>query len=810
LAVLQQLGLPAHYELLEDDSEAVAQVWRPFHAAVVRDAGLTQDFHAVVAAHGRSQTHKALEAALAKRVEFALADARGVVDASIAPFGTQFPACAGLAVPEDLLHTASAQGLLLAAARALGRAGAPTFAAKGVELEQGVTRRDAAAVLAALLTQKNEYRKFSDKLAGIEDVRAAQALAVQVVQAGEQHAAWLHQQAMARLTRVLIAQFSELKRERGWVDMNDVERAALVMLADPVLSGWVQQRLDARVRQLLIDEFQDTNPLQWQALHAWLSGYAGAGGGASGADGAPRVFLVGDPKQSIYRFRRAEPQVFRAAQAFVVQGLGGDLLSCDHTRRNAPEVIAAVNAVMLQAQAQGEYEGYRAHSTAAAQQGAVLVLPPIARDAAHDPEAAAREGGDAWRDSLTTPRVLPEETLRNLECRQAALWLAAQLQGTAGGQAGLRPQDIMVLSRRRDRLAVMQDELRSLHIPAQQPEKADLADAPEVQDVLALVDVLVSPGHDLSLARALRSPLFGADDADLVALAEAQRAARSAVPAPSWLSLLLDASPPRPVLQGASAALSRWQAWLAAWPPHDALDAIFHDGDVLARFAQAAPAALRAGVLANLRALLAAALQLDGARYATPYAFVRALKRGGVKAPASAQADAVRLLTVHGAKGLEAPLVLLLDTDTAPARAETMGVLVEWPGEAAHPQRFAFLASESRPPACTQDALAAEQAARQREELNALYVAMTRARAAGAFVHHAAPAMSGELARAAGASGFGGPGDRGSRVPGRTARAGALRPAGAAALAGCPGARAHGAQRGHSRIACGPGHAPAS
>jgi ATP-dependent helicase/nuclease subunit A len=184
-------------------------------------------------------------------------------------------------------------------------------------------------VLEALLTQKGEPRKFG-KLADHADVTAARDLALRLQAASAQHAAWLHQQRMARLTRLLIAEFSALKRERGWVDMNDVERAALVMLSDPVLSGWVQERLDARVRHLLIDEFQDTNPLQWQALHAWLSGYAGAGGQA------PSVFIVGDPKQSIYRFRRAEPQVFRAAQQFVVEGLGGDLLSCDHTHRNAP------------------------------------------------------------------------------------------------------------------------------------------------------------------------------------------------------------------------------------------------------------------------------------------------------------------------------------------------------------------------------------------------------------------------------------------------------------------------------------------
>ena len=151
-------------------------------------------------------------------------------------------------------------------------------------------------------------------------------------------------------------------------------------------------------------------------------------------------------------------------------------------------------------------------------------------------------------------------------------------------------------------------------------------------------------------------------------------------------------------------------------------------GDVLARFAAAAPAASRAAVLSNLRALLAAALQVDGGRYATPYAFVRALKAGGLQAPASSNPDAVRLLTIHGAKGLEADAVLLLDTDTAQRNADSMSVLVDWPGEAATPQKFVFLISESKPPACARETLSAEQAARAREELNALYVAITRAK----------------------------------------------------------------------------------
>ena len=147
---------------------------------------------------------------------------------------------------------------------------------------------------------------------------------------------------------------------------------------------------------------------------------------------------------------------------------------------------------------------------------------------------------------------------------------------------------------------------------------------------------------------------------------------------------------------------------------------------------RASPRSLRprsaTAVLANLRALLAASLQVAGGRFVTPYAFVRALKAGGVMAPASHADDAVRLLTIHGAKGLEAHAVVLLDTDTAPSAADTMGVLVDWPAEAAQPDAFFFVSSEARPPVCAQATLDTERGQRQREELNALYVAMTRAR----------------------------------------------------------------------------------
>jgi ATP-dependent helicase/nuclease subunit A len=738
LSVLQELQLPVQYELLEDDTQAVKQVWPRFYGALAASAPDRQDFVDAIGTHGRFQTQQALHKALQKRVEFALADAAGVVQTSVDAMAEQFPEFEGFDDPlQWLVDHAPARSLLSGAATALGRAGAVTFAAKGIELEKALTGRNGAGVIDALLTQKNEPRKFNDKLAGIEQVRAAQDLALRVLAARSQHQAWLHHQRMARLTRVLLASFAALKHERGWVDMNDVESAARRLLGDAELSGWLQQRLDARVRHVLIDEFQDTNPLQWQALYGWLSAYAGAGPGE-----APCVFLVGDPKQSIYRFRRAEPQVFKAAQAFVVQGLGGALLSCDHTRRCAPAVVDALNSAMLAAVRAGEYSSdFRQHTTESHEPGEVVALPQVPRSAR---ERDGSAGGDTtWRDSLTTPRVLLEDTMSALEARQAADWIAAEI-----GSGRLSPDGLMVLARRRERLAWMFEALRERGIASEQPEKLDLCESPAVQDVVALLDALVSTRHDLSLARALRSPLFGWGDDALAWMARLQqhwtvRPGADARPVkPSWWSVLqrfagLPAheratapSVPEPLVQvftDTAARLLRYRQWVQSLPPHDALSAIYGDGDVLARFAQAVPASLRAGVLAQLRDLLANALAQDGGRFLTPYRFVRALKAGGIKATPIHNSGAVRLLTIHGAKGLEAHTVLMLDTDTGSSRPESMGVLIDWPGEAPVPRRLVFLASEKNPPACAAGALVLEQQARSLEELNALYVALTRA-----------------------------------------------------------------------------------
>ena len=752
LSVLQELALPAQYELLEDDARAVALVWPRFYAALSEAPAEHQDFFDSVSHLGRHQTMEALKNALSKRVEFELADAAGVVDGSVEPFAQAFPELAHLSEPREFFADAQAPlALWWDAARALGGAAASTFSAKGAELERALTERRFKGVLEALLTKQQTPLKFSENIVGIAAVRTAQEQALRLLAASRQHEAWQHQQRLARLSRVLLRCYASLKRERGWVDMNDVEGAALRLLGDAELSGWMQQRLDARVRHLLIDEFQDTNPLQWQALYGWLSAYAGAGPGE-----APSVFLVGDPKQSIYRFRRAEPQVFQAAQRFVVEGLSGVLLSCDHTRRCARQVVEVLNSVMLAAVDAGEYGGagllhYRAHTTESSETGAVLALPQVPREA-----RAQRADDDAepeWRDSLVTPRVLLEDTYPAREAQQAADWIAAELRA-----GRLRPEQVMVLARRRERLGWLHDALLERGIASEQPEKLDLADAPAVQDLVALLDALVSPQHHLSLARALKSPLFGLSDEALAQIARLRlrwtpRAEHEAdqprPPAPSWWNVLqrfaalplaeqvvVLARPGLPesvaqtdaaTLSQAAERLAQYQSWVSTLPPHDALSAIYEHGDVLARFAQAEPPSQRLGVLAQLRDLLAQSLAIDGGRFLTPYRFVRALKASGLNATPSHTPGAVRLLTIHGAKGLEAHTVLLLDTATTSSRPETMGVLVDWPGEAPRPQRFVFLASEKYPPTCSLEVLQTEQQARALEELNALYVALTRA-----------------------------------------------------------------------------------
>ena len=737
LDLLRELGMQRDAQIVDDIADHESEILRRFHGAVVADDTLRADYHHLVQVHGRSQLRKWLAAAWSKRVEIELADAAGTLEPSVAPPVAMWPDADSSVHPANWVQLPTVQRTLQRCALALGAGGKAkaSTAARAIEiaLSMDAPTTHATAVFealwTALFTQKNTPRVG---LGDSPEQQAAIDALVVLRSAIAQHDARDEHLRMVRLSRVLFAELASYKKARGLVEMTDLERCAVALLGDSVLSGWVQERLDVRVRHLLIDEFQDTSPLQWHALAAWLSGYVGAGGGMSGQR-APTVFIVGDPKQSIYRFRRAEPRVFEAARDFIAQGLCGAVLSCDHTRRNAPEVLAALNAVFSQAEQDGEFAGFRPHSTelGCVVGAGVVCLPPVPRSS-KDRDDAGADG--AWRDTLSVARTEPEQRLRQ---READLVARAVRDVLARGVA---PGEVYVLSRKRESLRLVAPALAALGVPCAAVERTALLDEPEVLDLMALLDVLASPGHALSLAQSLKSPLFACSDDDLVQLAtavadadrvradcaaESPRGARDPL---AWWNALQTLAVPSPTLRHARDRLVAWQHAAGVLPPHDLLDRIVSEGDLLARTLAVVPPTRLAAAQAAIEAVLAQSLVLDGARGTTPYNFVRALRRRSLMSPAPIQRDAVQLLTIHGAKGLEAEVVFVMDTQPEPTQAESASLLVHWPVESTHPLCCAFVYAMSSCPPSLRRLLDDETTARQREELNGLYVATTRAK----------------------------------------------------------------------------------
>jgi ATP-dependent helicase/nuclease subunit A len=716
------LGLPGSYELLEDDSQIVEAVWPRFWAAIQASTELSEAYSASVASIGRSNTQAALAAALNHRAELAAASQEVLQQLSVPHFTQVFAGLQGLAHPDDWFLLPESQDLIRSAARALGHGTAQTPQRDAAELERLITQGRWAEADSVLLTDKGTM-PARPATAGMTDghkqtLQLAREHCVLVVKARIQHLAWLHQQRMLTLSRVLIEMFAGVKRERGWVDMGDIEQVALHLLNDETMGAWLQEVLDWRIRHLLIDEFQDTNPLQWQVLSGWLQSYAGQ------PAQAPSVFIVGDPKQSIYRFRRADPQVFAAAKVFVQEGLQGQWLACDHTRRNARAIIGLTNAVMQKATDDHEMSGFRAHSTQSDEAGEILVLPLVVMQA----DAADRTPPGHWRDSLTVPRVQPDEHVRQLEARQAAQALAGWVH------SGESPGEIMVLARKNAQLARMEQELRALGVPCVRADQDSLLDSPEVQDIVALLECLLQPANDLALARALKSPVFGLDDAALATIALTVKAGQTGQDVQamqggmSWRMAIDQLGLQDHTGRVLAAVLQRWQSWLSQWPVHDALSHMMDEGQILRRYAQCVPEAMHGRVQANLQSMVNAALQVGGGRFVSARRLLRSLKDGRVKAPATTQTGAVRLLTIHKAKGLEANTVLLLDTMPSRDKVKGYRVLLDWPATLPGPKQLAFVTSAGNPAQSLQDLVSEDQCLDAREDLHCLYVAMTRAK----------------------------------------------------------------------------------
>ena len=517
-------------------------------------------------------------------------------------------------------------------------------------------------------------------------------------------------EAVFAVGRACLDHYQAIKTERRTLDFVDLEWLAWKLVTDPVHAAYLHARLDARYRHLLIDEFQDTNPLQWRIVRAWLDAY--------GDDGArPTVFLVGDPKQSIYRFRRADPRVFQAARELLVS-LGADDLGTYQTRRNPAAIVALLNQAM-----QGNTR-YATHSTCAIDHGEVYRLPLVQVEA-----PVASVSGLALRDPLREYPVELEDLRRRREGYQAGLALRATRDGWQGKDP-LTWSDMMILVRSRAHLADMERGLREAGVPFVSTRSGGLLDALEVTDLIALLRWLTVSADDHALAQVLKSPMVGARDEDLIWLAGAGEG--------SWWQRLLNAGAALPgdFLPRAVSLLSRWLLAAAQLPVHDLLDQVLHEGELHARYAITTPASLRAQVLGNLDAFLALSLEMDAGRYPSIARFLERLERlkkgreqeAPDEADVDAALDAVRIMTIHGAKGLEKDVVLLMDTNRKDARGDDIGMLCDWPQESLAPTHLSVF-GKSKERGLARDALFREEEAfRQQEDWNLLYVAATRAK----------------------------------------------------------------------------------
>ncbi|SDO60435.1 DNA helicase/exodeoxyribonuclease V, subunit A [Ralstonia sp. 25mfcol4.1] len=557
--------------------------------------------------------------------------------------------------------------------------------------------------------------------------------------------------ALYRLGDALLERYQRYKGEQRAMDFADLEWLAARLMADEETATYLQVRLDARYRHLLLDEFQDTNPLQWRILQGWLAGYQGLGD-------KPTVFLVGDPKQSIYRFRRADARLFDAARDMLQAEFRATVLRTNRTRRNRPEVLDWVNAVFDHARADGRYPLYETQTTALKDPGGPVWLLPLveAEDAAESGVAGDAAGatddqpaGDGHRDTLTQPRVQQGDSLRFEEGRRVAAWLhylrdqVPVREGDVSRPATWR--DMHLLVRRKTYLPDYERALREAGIPCLSPRRGGLLTTLEALDISALLAFLMTPESDLDLAHVLKSPIVGATDDDLILLASIEGEG-------GWWSRIANGLPEH-VSDALRAGIARLRAWLALAPHkpvHDLIDHIYHHGEVRRRYAEAAPSAIREQVLANLDAFLKLSLDLDGGRYPSLPKFIdelQEIRRGdedespdeggmgeGVEDTeaepddaAVSQLDAVHILTVHAAKGLEAPFVVLLDANHSDPAADRGGILVDWPPASPAPRHFSAYGKRSERGLARAPMFEAEAALAERENWNLLYVAMTRA-----------------------------------------------------------------------------------
>ncbi len=523
--------------------------------------------------------------------------------------------------------------------------------------------------------------------------------------------------ALLHIAMAAVANYRREKSERGLLDYDDLIDRTLAML-DRVSSGWVHYKLDRGIDHVLIDEAQDTSPRQWDIVFHLISEFTS---GAGAREGMVRtIFAVGDEKQSIFSFQGAEPHQFdqrrrNLQKRFVDAGLTFDPVSFTYSFRSGPAILHSVDHVFRDEAIYRSIHsvdiGYPIHHAMADAGPSLIELWDLA-------EADDKKDIEGWRApfdgvSITSPEV---KLSRRIQAEIKRLIAAGTMTGHAGNRRRLSYGDVLVLVRRRGNAfdAVIQ-ALKHANIPVAGADRLKLTEHIAIIDLMNLADALLLPQDDLALAVALKSPLFGLSDDDLFTLAWRrvgslrESLSRHAASDPRFADVAarLEAYQRRSVQDTPFA----FYAWLLGGDGgrgrilrrlgHEANDALDEFLELALGFERRAPASLQ-GFMAWLRAA-----------------------DTEVKRDMEISRDEVRVMTVHGAKGLEAAVVFLVDTTSSPSDTQRLrlihlpqtggGEVVVWAGRKAE-DAAAVEAGRKAMLADTED-----------EYRRLLYVAMTRA-----------------------------------------------------------------------------------
>jgi len=721
--------LPAQFAVLEE-RDASARLAEAREAVLARAAGAAplRALAGLISAEGFSGLSRAL-ADDADALRHALA--KGGVAAVVAALQRALGAAPDIAAEIDAACTPMDETALARAAGVLLRGSAATDAKLGVKLRQFLALPQAQRHTAydvwksALLTQDGEPRKkFATQACGADQAWVQSLLTDEALRLRD-HAQRINAADMISATRALLElaepvldAYAQSKALAGQLDFDDLITATETLLRDPG-SAWVLFKLDSGLDHVLLDEAQDSNASQWGIVRALTSDFFA---GASTRETSRSIFAVGDVKQSIYAFQGADPVGFgRGREHFgqAVRAAEGRFedVALEVSFRSTPPVLALVDAVFDGAAGEGVVPPGGRLTHIPNRQGAAGMVelwplqlaapkgePPRWDVAEEDSSSANAQGRLARALALRIRYMLAYETL------------PARSDGPDQPEGRkVRPEDILILVRRRNALTrLIIRELKQAGVPVGGLDRIALTAQIGVQDVLALLDVLLLPQDDLALAALLKSPLVGLSEDELFGLAQ---------PRTGSLHAALMAH------RGGEGSLGAAADWLAGWAgradqgtPHMLLAQLLGaDGARRKLLARLGPDAAD-----GLDELLNAALTFEARHPPSLQGFLHWLRAGGaeVKRDAESSAGLVRIMTVHGAKGLQAPIVILPDT-TGRGRSDTgLQWLVDEAGQALplwSPR------AEKPIPDAVERLRAAERARAQQEENRLLYVALTRA-----------------------------------------------------------------------------------